>query len=169
MMQPLMRTVLLAAAIAPLATGCSSQPSVGLVKGKVLYNNEPLAGAELEFNPEKDLTLGAFIGHTDAQGNFEIKIGKGTGMNARPGRFVVLITKGKSIFAVPPEAAANDEERVKALLQIGPGGPGASGAGAMGILPAKYASASTTPFKVDISDGVNDLNPFRLEGPPLKK
>jgi hypothetical protein len=54
-------------------------------------------------------------------------------------------------------------------MQIGPGGPGAASGSGVGILPAKYSSSGTTPFKVDISDGGNDLNPFMMEGPPLKK
>jgi hypothetical protein len=168
MMPLLLRRWILPAAIALSAAACSGQDGVSLVKGKVLYNDQPLAGAELEFKPEKDLTLGSFGGATDADGRFEVKIGKGTGMNARPGRFVVLITKGKSMAAMPPEAATNEEERVIALMQIGPGGPGEAGRG-MGVLPAKYASAASTPFRVEISDGANDLNPFRLNGPALKK
>ena len=64
----------------------------------------------------------------------------------------------------------SEEERLNALMKMGPGGPGAvGGAGGQGILPAKFASVSTTPFHVDISEGVNDLNPFRLDGPALKK
>src|SRR5262245_10553192 len=99
----LMRTLLPLAAVALLAAGCGSRLST--VKGKVLYNGEPLAGADLEFKPESDLTLGSFGGQTDSEGHFEIKIGKGTGMNAKPGRYVVLITKGKAIGMPPPDAA----------------------------------------------------------------
>lgn len=153
-----------------LSAGCSGA-SVSTVKGEVLYNGQPLAGADLEFKPESDLTLGSFGGQTDAEGRFQIKIGKGTGMNARPGRFVVLITKGKPIGMPPPDAAMSEEERVKAMMAAGPGGPGAGAVGgaAVGILPAKYATPSTTPFKIEISQGENDLNPFQMEGPPLKK
>jgi hypothetical protein len=90
-------------------------------------------------------------------------------MNARPGRFVVLITKGKGIGISPPDASMSPEERVKALMQMGPGGPGVGSKSALGVLPERYSNAATTPFKVEISDGANDLNPFRMEGPPLKK
>jgi hypothetical protein len=168
MSQRLTPKLLLPAVLALLAAGCSG-PHVSLVKGKVLYNGEPLSGADLEFKPEKDLTLGSFGGQTDSEGRFEIKIGKGTGMNAKPGRFVVLITKGKPIGLPPPDAQMSDEERVKRLMEAGPGGPGAGGTQAAGILPARYASSASTPFKVEISADVNDLNPFRMEGPPLKK
>jgi hypothetical protein len=167
MMQRLTRKLLLPAAVALLAAGCS-RPGVSTVKGKVLYNGEPLAGADLEFKPESDLTLGACVGQTDSDGTFEIKVGKGTGQNARPGRYVVLVTKGKTIGLPPPDASLSEEERVKALMSAGPGGPGAS-KGAVGILPERYGSAATTPFKVELSDGANDLNPFRMEGPALKK
>jgi hypothetical protein len=168
MMQHLMRKLLLPAALALLVAGCSG-PSVGTVKGKVLYNGEPLGGADLEFKPETDLALGSFGGQTDAEGLFKIKIGPGTGMNARPGRYVVLITKGKGIGLPAPDAALSEEDRVKALMQAGPGGPGTQGSAAAGILPVKYSSPSSTPFKVDISAGENDLNPFQMDGPPLKK
>jgi hypothetical protein len=154
-------------ALALLAAGCAGR-GVSQVKGQVLYNGEPLSGAELEFRPESDLTLGSFGGATDSEGRFEIRIGKGTGMNARAGRFVVLITKGKAVGMPEPDAGMSDEERVKALMHIGPGGPGSDPASA-GVLPARYAGASSTPFKVEISEGANDLNPFRMEGPPLKK
>jgi hypothetical protein len=166
MMRRLTTTLALAALALP-AAGCSGG-GVSLVKGKVLYNGAPLAGADLEFKPESNLDLGSFGGQTDAEGRFEIKIGRGTGMNARPGRFVVLITKGKAMGMPPPDAALNEEERVKALMQAGPGGPG-SAPGAVGALPARYASSATTPFKVEISNGVNDLNPFQMDGPALKK
>jgi hypothetical protein len=172
MTQRLMSTLLLPAAIALLAAGCS-KPGVSIVKGKVFYNNQPLSGAELEFKPETDLTLGAFGGQTDAEGNFEIKLGKGTGMNARPGKFVVLITKGRSITMMmpPPDTSGMSEmDRTAALMKAGPVGPGTGNKAAQyGILPQKYASPSTSPFKVEISEGTNDLNPFRLEGPPLRK
>jgi hypothetical protein len=166
MMRRLTITVVLPA-LALLAAGCSAG-GVSQVKGKVLYNGEPLSGADLEFKPESNLSLGSFGGQTDAEGRFEIKLGKGTGQNARPGRFVVLITKGKAMGLPPPDATLNEEERVKALMQAGPGGPG-SAPGAVGILPARYATSATTPFKVEISDGVNDLNPFQMDGPALKK
>ena len=171
MVPRLMRRFFLPAAILLLASGCSGG-GVGKVKGQVFYNGEPLSGADLEFRPETDLTLGSFGGQTDSEGRFEIRIGKGTGMYAKPGRFVVLVTKGKLIGAPPVEAvsaAADEEERVKALMEAGPGGPASRSGGASGTLPPKYGSASTTPFKVEISPGENDLNPFRMDGPSLKK
>lgn len=169
MMPNMMRHFLFLTALVLLAAaGCSGASPI-TVKGKVLYNGEPLAGADLEFVPEQDMKLGSFGGQTEPDGRFEIKIGKGTGMNAKPGRFVVMITKGKGIGLPPPDAAMNDEERVKAMMAAGPGAPTQVGSAAAGILPLKYASASTSPFKVDISDGANDLNPFKMDGPPLKK
>ena len=61
MRQCLVRKLLVPAAIVLLVAGCS-EAGVTMVKGKVLYNDEPLAGGELEFRPEKDLTLGSFGG-----------------------------------------------------------------------------------------------------------
>jgi len=168
-MQKLTPKLLVPLALALLVTGCSSGSGVGRVKGQVFYNDQPLPGADVEFRPESETSLGSFGGQTDGEGHFDIKIGKGTGMNAQPGRYVVLISKGKIMGVPAPAAAVNEEERVKSLMETGPGGPGATGQGGVGILPVKYGRASSTPFKVEISTGVNDLNPFRMEGPPLKK
>src|SRR6266849_1193800 len=137
MRQCLMRKLVVPVAVFLLAGGCSGA-GVTMVKGKVFYNSEPLAGGELEFRPEKDLTLGSFGGATDFDGNFEIRIGKGTGMNARPGRFVVLVTKGRGIGISPPDASMSEEERVKALMQMGPVAPGVGSKNATGILPERY-------------------------------
>jgi hypothetical protein len=161
--------------VALLAAGCS-KPGVNAVKGKVYYNNQPLSGAEVEFKPETDLTLGAFMGHTDADGNFEIKVGKGTGMNARPGKFVALVTKGRSITGMmpPPDAPGmTEEQRIKAMMEASPVPPSSGSnrinTAAYGILPVKYSTPSQTPFRVEIKEGVNELQPFKLEGPPLPK
>src|SRR5215475_3862602 len=115
MSQRLTPKLLLPGMLVLLAAGCSGSP-VSTVKGKVLYNGAPLSGADLEFKPETDLTLGSFGGQTDSDGSFEIKFGRGTGMNAKPGRFVVLITKGKPIGMPPPDAHLSEEERVQALM-----------------------------------------------------
>ena len=139
---------LLAAFAAVFAAGCaSSPPEVKIVRGKVTYNGEPLAKADLEFTPEIDLSLGAFGGQTDSEGAFDIELGKGTGKHAKPGRYLVLISKGSS--------------KTTGIM------PGEGGT--YGILPEKYAIKGSTPFHLEIVAGVNELETLNLEGPPLKK
>jgi hypothetical protein len=160
------------AVVALLAAGCSGQ-AVKSVKGKVTYNGEPLAGAELEFVPQSDLTIGGFGDSTDADGTFEIRIGKGTGRNARSGSFVVLVTKGKGIGITPPDnyATMTPEERERAMMKAtAPGAVSATGSTAgVGVLPAQYSNKSTTPFHFDLAEGENDIGTLKLTGPPLKK
>jgi hypothetical protein len=148
MLDPKSFIFLVIAFVAVLATGCASAPpEVKLVRGKVTYNGEPLAKADLEFTPETDLALGGFGGQTDSEGAYHIELGKGTGKNARPGRFLVLISKGSSkVTGIDPTEG-----------------------GTYGILPEKYAIKSSTPFHIEIAAGENELKTLNLEGPPLKK
>jgi hypothetical protein len=139
---------LVIALVAVLAAGCASAPpEVKIVRGKVTYNGAPLAKADLEFTPETDLTLGAFMGQTDSEGAYDIALGKGTGKNAKPGKFVVLVSKGSSTA----------------------GGVNPAEGGTYGILPQQYAIKSSTPFHIELAVGINELETLKLEGPPLKK
>jgi hypothetical protein len=148
MLDPKRFIFLVIAFVAVLAAGCASAPAeVKIVRGKVTYNGEPLAKADLEFTPETDLTLGAFTGQTDSEGAYDIALGKETGKYAKPGKFVVLISKGSS----------------KAMVLM----PGEGGT--YGILPEKFAIKSSTPFHIELAAGVNELETLKLEGPPLKK
>jgi hypothetical protein len=170
----MMRISFLALAVAALLTaGCSSS-DVKLVKGKVTYNGDPLEGAELEFLPKEDRTIGSFIGGTKPDGSFEIKLGKGTGKYAKAGSFVALVTKGKSITTVAPDNMMTDEERLKVQMKmqqsmVAGGQSGGAGGGGTGILPDKYGSRASTPFKFEITEGDNDIGTLELKGPPLKK
>jgi hypothetical protein len=83
-------------------------------------------------------------------------------MNAKPGTYVVLITKGAGIgFAPPPTSLPSDEEeRTKLLMKGGPTGV------PRGVLPAVYADRRTTPFTREIKPGDNQLEPFLLKSKP---
>jgi hypothetical protein len=174
-MRSLMRTFSLsAAALALLVAGCSSYSSVKMVKGKVTYNGDPLGGADLEFVPKNDLSIGSFTSQTDPDGTFEVKLGKGTGRNARPGEFVALVTKGKAGGTGMPSpdviGGLSEEERLKVLMKAGPGATAPSGSsGSQGLLPERYGSKASSPFKFTLSEGENDLGTLKLDGPPLKK
>ncbi len=170
-----LRTILHSVAVfALLAAGCSAYSSVKHVTGKVTYNNEPLGGADLEFVPKTDLTLGSFGAQTEPDGTFSVKLGKGTGRNARPGDFIVLVTKGKGAGMPSPDVIGglNEQEREKILMKaqaslVGVASGGSSGS--QGLLPERYSSKASSPFKFTLSEGENDLGTLKLEGPPLKK
>jgi hypothetical protein len=164
--------VLALATAALLAGGCGSH-DLKLVKGKVTYNGQPLGDAQVEFVPREDRSIGAFGGGTNADGTFEIKLGKGTGKYAKAGNYVALVTKDKPITAAVPDAMMTEEERMrvqmKMMAAVAAGtGPGSSGA-SIGILPPAYASSATSPFKFTLTEGDNDIGPLDLKGPPLKK
>lgn len=165
----MVRHLILLVPVAVLAAGCGSHPGPTEVTGSVLMDNQPLAGAHVEFVPAgDDLSLGAFGAVTDDQGRFKAEVG-GPGRAAKAGRFKVLVTKGAGFTpaALPPAKAGSDDEeaRTKELMKKnapkGPGGPAPRG-----TLPAKYAYKESTPFEVEVKVGATELEPLRLEGKP---
>jgi hypothetical protein len=111
----------------------------------VKLDGAALDDAHLRFVPKNDPTLGEFGGYTKPDGKFSIDVG-GPGMTAKPGTYVVLITKGAGIGA--PFAPKNEGEA--------PRPP------SVGTLPAKYSDKDQSPFTVEIKHGATDLPPFEL-------
>ena len=128
--------------------GCA-KPGTKKVTGMVKLDGDPVADADVRFVPKDDLTLGEFGGRTGPDGKFAIDVG-GPGMNAKPGTYVALVTKGVGV-GFPP-APKSEEEAKK--------GPPPSG----GSLPNKYADPKTSPFVVEIKGGQTELAPFELTG-----
>jgi len=158
--------------IALLATGCTDSSRVRKVTGKVTLDDVALAGADVQFVPAspEDLHQGTFgnLGKgTDAEGKFEIVLGPATGMNAQPGRFKVLVTKGSS-NAAPPPGELNEEDFIKAKMKVGPGadpkaGPKGNPSSNRNSLPPIYAEPRTSPFTFDVTDGDNDVGTLKLK------
>jgi hypothetical protein len=142
-----------------LPLGCA-ESGVRQVSGTITLDDAPLAGADVTFEPANpgDLHLGAFGGQTGPDGKFQITLGPGTGRNAQPGRFVVLVTKGAGVVLPVPDAG--EEERTKELMKRT--APGLS----RGTLPGVYADRDRSPFRADIRNGVNEVGPFHLQSRP---
>jgi hypothetical protein len=152
----------LALACSFLPLGCG-ETGVRQVTGTVTLDDAPLAGADVTFEPAdpSDLHLGSFGGPTGPDGKFHITLGPGTGRNAQPGRFVVLVTKGAGV--VLPEPDAGEEERTKELMKRT--APGVS----RGTLPEVYADRDRSPFRADIRKGVNEVGPYHLRSRPKER
>jgi hypothetical protein len=145
---------ILTALAVPLAlAGCSSSPTVKIVTGMVKMNGAPVQGAHVRFVPKEDLTLGEFGGYTRADGTFSIRLG-GPGKVAKPGLYVVLITRGESIGVT---GAPKTEEELREAMKTT--APKYSPAGA---LPEMFSDRRTSPFEVEIKDGTTNLEPFDL-------
>jgi hypothetical protein len=153
---------ILAVACTLLTSGCAER-GVRQVEGTVTLDDAPLAGADVTFEPADpaDLRLGAFGGQTGPDGKFRISLGPGTGRNAQPGRFVVLITKGAGLGLPAPDA--DEEERTRELMkQTAPGLSRSS-------LPEVYADRDRSPFRADVREGVNEVGPFHLRSRPKER
>jgi hypothetical protein len=131
--------------------GCGGGSGGGpTVKGKVLSNGQPVAGAEVVLesstgkgNPKQ------YFARTDDAGNFEIKaFGKNS---VQPGTYAVLISLwlDKKTKKVP---SAEDFEQLKAAGQL------------YNDLPSKYSDPAFAEFKAEIKDGENTVGPFDVGG-----
>ena len=100
--------------------GCGGPKVKGLVpvRGTVVYNGEPLAGASIGLTP-KDFDNGARIGAgmTDANGRFELRtIGE---RGVLPGEYVVVVIKNEIVPQTPqgnPRPGRPPPSEVKSLL-----------------------------------------------------
>lgn len=122
-----------------LPCGCGGPP-VEEVRGSVLLDDKPLAGAQLSFCSTKDHALGVNNATTGADGSFELTSSPLTGEMLKPGKYVVLVEKSSLKDGLVDEA-----------MELRP------------LLPEKYRFPDQCPFTVEIKPGVNDLPPFRLE------
>jgi hypothetical protein len=150
----------LAVVLALVPFGCNSYSGVTKVTGTVTMDKAPLTGAHVQFLPRnrEDMHLGEFGGISDGDGKFEVLLGPKMGKFAQPGQFVLVVTKGAGIGA-PPASDLKDEERTKELMKTGPGTGG-------GTLPAIYGDRNRSPFKVELTAGVNAVGSFDLKTKP---
>jgi hypothetical protein len=123
-----------------LLSSCNST-SVELhpVRGKVLLDGQPIGGAKVILQPagQFDPTATNPFGTTAADGSFELSTyPQGEGVPA--GEYVALL------MWIPADAA----ERADGFVP--------------NKLPAKYANRDTSPFRVTVKAGANELEPFQL-------
>jgi hypothetical protein len=128
---------LLAASTASLS-GCGSKnPATYSVSGTVTYRGKPVEGAGVMFMPNSGRPASAM---TDAQGRFTLRTFK-DGDGAIAGENVVCISK------MSPASGSNAKDPL--LKEM------------VSALPARYATPTTSPLKVTVSDSA--LNDFTFE------
>jgi hypothetical protein len=161
MMQTIPRWPLaLGAAFCLTVAGCSGA-KVGKVAGKVeMVGAGPLADAEVEFWPIENRSSKVFGGWTNADGTFEIRLSKKSGMTAKPGRYVATVKKRSGIRSVE---GLSEEDKVKEMMKWTAPNPDGKGTLLPNELDPKYADPASSRFEVDIEEGDNDLPPFKVE------
>ena len=104
------------------------------VEGKLLVDGQPLAGATVTlytYNPKSERYNSVCDGRTDANGRFQVT----------------------TYFRF--DGAPAGEYTVTVIKRDKPAAPGAA---AKNLLPEKYSTPATTPLKVTVKEGANDLS-----------
>ena len=122
---------------------CSGKGGLNHVQGKVLYKNQPLEGAVVTFHPKGGDKFKADrpYGMTKEDGTFTLTTGKEEGAPA--GEYVVTL--------ICPERVAPKKAFSTELPESQDRFKGA------------YADPATSTFKVEIKQGMNQLEPFQLK------
>lgn len=127
---------------------CDSKPkryACHKVSGQVLYNGQPLAGATITFFPlDEKLTRARPLAETDSQGNFEL-----------------------STYLAKDGAPAGDYRVGVMLTEMTSPDPGENRDNFKPLIPVKYQKPETSGLTATVAEGTNQIQPFRLEGPPL--
>lgn len=140
----------LAAGLLMLVVGCGDDRlKTYPVTGTVLYNGQPLAGVEIAFHavdPKKNVGYPPHA-KTDKDGKFKLTSYL-TDDGCPDGEFKVALA-----FAVEVAGGDDGGDQTKRLaFQV----------------PVKYHKGETSGISVTIKAGTNELEPFKLEGPPKK-
>lgn len=141
-----------------LACGCggaTDAPKLQPVSGSVMYNGKAVAGATVSFFHEK--APQASIGKTDSEGRFFLSM-KEPNDGAMAGQNIVTVHKESA----QPAAAAQSTSGPPSPSDLAGNMAKMAGTGdprkkkdTNSELPAKYASRTTTPEKVDVKEGEN--------------
>lgn len=125
------------------SVSCSSSSSLSPVRGKVIYQNQPLSGALVTFHPKGESNLKTIpsTGLTDNEGTFTLTTGDKGG--APPGEYVITIicsedVKGKKAISTGP---VETKDR----------------------LNGAYADKNSSKIFVTVKPGENQLEPFNLK------
>ena len=89
-------------ALAVALSGCGNKPDLAPVTGKVTHAGQPVAGANVMFQPEKGIASGATTG---ADGRFELQTPNDHRPGAVPGKHLVSILK-PATEPPPPEGGS---------------------------------------------------------------
>jgi hypothetical protein len=138
------RWLILAAALA--CVSCSGGgATLYPVKGKVLYKNQPLAGAQVTFHPKgADLKTVNPTGLTKEDGTFTVMTGPSEGAPA--GEYTVTLICSEQV-APQGNKKVISTEMPETKDRLG----------------GAYANRNTSTIKVEIKPGPNELQPFDLK------
>src|SRR5262249_22670468 len=123
---------------------CSGSDALNPVEGKVLYNNEPIAGVLVTFHPKgADINTVLPVGQTKEDGTFTLSTGKQEGAPA--GEYVVT--------AVCPQQGERTGAKGLSMQRFKP----------EDRFNGVYANEANSSIKVEIKKGKNQLEPFKLQ------
>jgi hypothetical protein len=128
--------------------GCGGSSGT-TVKGKVLSDGQPVAGAEVHFEGKGKGSEGRYsASRTDDAGNFEIKpVGE---KSMKPGTYQVQISRFVDKKNQMP--SAEDYEQLKAAGQL------------HNELPSRFSDPAVSELKAEVKEGQNVLAPFEVGG-----
>ena len=138
--------------------GCNKSENIGTipVTGLVTLDGQPVAGAAVSFSPSSKTGLAA-VGTTDASGRFKLTT-KNPDDGAVPGAYAVIVTKsaaaGSAGAWTDPRSSGgkmtpDQEKNVKDMMSK----TGAKEGATQSELPKKYASADTSGFTANVTEG----------------
>jgi hypothetical protein len=122
--------------------GCSGATGPQ-IKGQVLLDGKPVAGARVEFHGK-----GGSVAVTDDEGKFYLD---GTAFKkVEPGSYIVRVSK----YVDRKTGKAPNAEEYDQLVAAGT---------IKNSLPEKYGAAEMNPLTAEIKEGLNELKPFELK------
>src|SRR5438067_521415 len=143
---PLRRWLPFVPALFCLACSGGGGTSLNPVTGKLLYKDQPAAGAVVTFHPEaggNKITTVLPVGEVKSDGTFELKTGDAKGAPA--GKYTVTVIWSEEVL--PPGGK-------KAMSTAPPE--------FRDRLKGAYANAANSQIKVEIKSGANRLEPLNL-------
>lgn len=128
-------------------TSCSGNSGLNPVRGKVLHKGEPVEGAVVTFHPKggADVWTVLPVGQTAGDGTFTLNTGNNSGAPA--GEYIVTLICPQMVDEKGGKRAGLFKQRLS---------PADAFKGA-------YARESASPFKVEVKNGTNELEPFNLK------
>lgn len=149
--------VVAAWAILATGTGCSkgSGLKTGSVSGTVTFNGQPVANAQVVFQPKEGGQNA--IGTTDSNGRYTLMTGTDKGAIIGTHRVSVTVQQGaaqlSSIDATDPSAAYG-----QAMAAAASGQPLAAQNPSSGGIPAKYGNPATSGLEFTVKAGSNTID-----------
>lgn len=140
-----------------ITVGCSkgSGLKTGNVSGTVTFNGQPVANAQVVFQPKQGGQNA--VGTTDAKGRYTLMTGTDQGALIGEHRVTVTVQSGaeqlSGINAADPSASYGE-----AMMAAAAGRPPAAQTPSAGGIPAKYADPTTSGLEFTVKEGSNTIN-----------